>query len=221
MSTLGELRNEVLFNSFDATYGPIADRRLNQAARTIAGRLLWNKTLRPGTVDAQGIVTLADGVEFSRISGVWTATGTLSDDSWASLGLKLGDKIGAAGDASVPNSAPRGDVVYVVDASTDGTQRLRVIGVQAASQVVVEGSVMPPAMTDDSDVCALGDDADDALICFARAKLFLREDDPDMHATLMQEFERELRTYGQRLRPVMDGPAQVPGMWGDGSYGVL
>jgi hypothetical protein len=221
MSTLADLRNEVLFNSFDAAYGDIADRRLNQAARTIAGRVLWNKTLRPGTVATDGIVTLTDSAEFSRITGVWQATGTLADDSWATLRDQLGDRIVSAGDGATPNGVGASDVVYVVDAGTGGAQRLRVIGAQPGSQVLVEGALIPPAMSGDDDPNPLGDEADDALVLFARAKLFLREDDPEMHASLMQEFEREMRTYGQRLRPVMDGPVQVPGMWGDGHTGVL
>lgn len=212
MTTFGELKAQVLFNAFDAKYDAEAGRRLNQAARQIAGRALWNRTLQPGVVGSDGLVVLP--VEFVKVTAVWKMAPSWqpSADAWSTIHDALAQQIPSV-DASGMLAGWAQNALYSVDTTTGGAQRIRVVGLQPGDRVAVEGPQLPAPMEGDDTDSPLGEDADDALVLFARAKLYLREDDPEMHAALLGEFERELKTFVQRAAPEPEGPVQVRGMW--------
>jgi hypothetical protein len=109
----------------------------------------------------------------------------------------------------------------VTRSGAGGSTTLLVTPVPTPSQVLVVGYRLPAPMTAGTDVCELGPDADDALLMFARAKLYLREDDKEMHDNLMQSYMDELRRFTLTTRPVAEGPRLTPGTWGDGFFGGL
>lgn len=214
MTTFGELKAAVLFNVFDVKYDAEAGRRINAAAREVAGRVRWNETLRPGTVGADGLVTFADPVEFVKVTQVWRVapSWTPTPDAWSTIRDSLAERIPPAGQTGLLGH-DRWMVAYLLDTTTAGAQRVRIVGLQPGDTVAVQGPQIPARLDADADLSPLGDDADDLLVLYARAKLYLREDDPEMHGALLTEFERSLKTYAQRAAPQVEGPVQIGGMW--------
>jgi hypothetical protein len=214
-----ELQDEVLFNTFDdSKYRVRAGRALNAGAREVASRTLWGwatVTLSP----AAGVVSLGSPPSWSTIKGCWQVD---------PQGNRL-RRLQSAGDFSMPAAQtawgddppdrvglnPEGQFFVYLDDS--GEQWLKVA--DDVTLVRVDGYRLPAAMVDPGDVSALGTDADEALVSFARAQLYKREDDPEMYAALMADFERELKGFAKRTRPNQSGPKLTPGMWGEGSFG--
>jgi hypothetical protein len=216
MSTFAELKTDVIFNAFSGPkYLERAGGFINRAARDLARRSLWAPTRVTLPVAADGSApTGTPGL--ARITAVWSTDTT----------GRVIDRYRFAGDPGLPGAqatAPLDDRLdeptYTTELGNAGATVVRVIPVPAAALITVTGNRLPSPLDGDGDVCELGDDADDALVLFARAKLYLREDDPEMHAALMAEYENEARRFRLTARPVLDGPLVTPGTWGDGSFG--
>lgn len=215
MSTFDQLKAEVVFNTFDGPkYLERSGVYLNNAARDIARRSLWGGNEIAIATDDNGIAA-AGSPGFARVTAVWGADAN---------GRKQ-DRYEFAGDAGAPGAqydafGPAGTTPsYRTRTGDGGALTLEVIPVPAARSLVVSGSRLPALMVAGEDVCELGQDAEDALILFARAKLYLREDDKEMYDALMQSYMEELRRFTLSTRPVAEGPRVTPGTWGDGFFG--
>lgn len=212
MSTFDQLKGEVIFNTFDGPkYLERAGAFINSAARDIARRSLWGGSEVTVAVDADGVAQSA----FGRVLAVWSAD---------TLGRPQ-DRHEYVGDAGSPGTqydafgAFGTSPSYKTVVGDGGLMTLQVSPVPAALQIVVAGNRLPTTLVDGDDVCELGPDAEDALVLFARAKLYLREDDKEMHDGLWQTYLDEVRRFTLGTRPVAEGPRLTPGTWGDGSFG--
>lgn len=212
MSTFDQLKGEVVFNTFDGPkYLERAGVYVNNAARDIARRSLWGG-------DEQTILTDDNGIaaaEFGRITAVWEADPNGKKTARYEFAGDAGTP-GAQYDSFGPTCTTPS---YRTKTGDGGALTLEVLPVPAARSIVVAGSRLPALMAGGADVCELGQDAEDALILFARAKLYLREDDKEMHDALMQSYMDELRRFTLSTRPVAEGPRLTPGTWGDGFFG--
>lgn len=211
MSSFKDLTDRVLLNAYSETYRAFAGQKVNAAARELARRVLWGRTLRTGDVDPTGVVTFTPAVEFSRIVQVYSVPlvwpGTTDD--WRTLSKQAACRLRFQGDIGLRIEG--GGPSYTSDITDDGLQVLRVF--DHDGRVAVEGYRMPPAMAADGDRCALGDGADDAIVAYARAKIAAHENDHDEHNAIMVEFDRETKVFAMSARVSVDGVPQTPGMW--------
>lgn len=212
MSTFDQLKAEVLFNTFDGPkYLERAGVYINSAARDIARKSLWGTGEATTTTDDTGIAPLP----VARVTAVWGI-----DEN----GRKQ-ERYLFAGDAGSPGVGFSfdGDACdepsYVTSMGNAGESTIQVSPVPASRTLAVAGARLPTLLVGPDDVCELGLDAEDALVLFARAKLYLREDDKEMHDGLMQSYADEVRRFTLTTRPVAEGPRLTPGTWADGAFG--
>lgn len=218
MSTFDQLKAEVVFNTFDGTkYLERAGMYINNAQRDVARRSVWGATEMTATVTALNSQQGTAPSPVGRITGVWSAD---------MQGRKV-DRYSYAGDVGSPGaqadsfSDAWSEPTYTVTTGVGGAATIVVQPVPAALHLVVAGSLVPAELADGGQVSDLGLEADDALILFARAKLYLREDDKEMHDGLMQSYMDEVRRFTLGTRQVAEGPRLTPGTWGDGSFGGI
>lgn len=77
-----------------------------------------------------------------------------------------------------------------------------------------------PKLVADSDVPALPEEYHDVLVTYAQSRGYRSEEDFELAAAFMNDYELELQRLAIDLQnPVDDGPKQVPGMWLDGFRG--
>lgn len=202
----GELKTEVLFNTFDSTkYRERAGTQLNHGARDLASRVPWGYV--EVTLDVvDGAASLGAPSGFSRIVQV-SAVGA---DGVPSPLL-------SAGSSGAPGSPGAGSCSgYTTSMGAGGAIEVRPPA--GVDRITVKGFRLPATMEADSDVCELGPDADDALVAFARASLSLKEDDPEMRQVWLEELAEARRRFSRVANPVV-APRLTPGTWGDGSFG--
>ncbi len=214
MSTFKQLVDEVLYDAFDdAKWRTYAGRYVNDAQRKLARRATWGRTLRCGTVDAEGAVTLGTATTWARIAGVWRLEGTdvPADDLWRTVEERVKERLVVADDIGRPGGPSGPGSGYQVVQQPNGSVTL-IVRAPVGEVVAVRGYRAPTMLVNDSDVCELGDDASEALISFARSRLYKREDDPDMQASCLQDYEREAKQFVVAMRP-QSGARVIEGMW--------
>lgn len=214
MTTLNNLQDDVLFNTFDdAKYRGRSTRYLNRAVEKVARTMLYGWSQEFVDVDDDGVAALPS--RYSIIQSVWSASPGPTD--------AVGDLLTPGGDYSAPAGLPDWDPPYLSETVgfwfyADGPDP-QILVPSHLPRVRVDGYRLPAAMADATDDSGLPDAADDALITYARAKLYKLEDDFEAHAALMTDFARELADLASR-RPRRSGPAITPGTWADGYFGA-
>jgi hypothetical protein len=199
MSTYLELQDFALGDDFDTGRRASAKLFVNQAL----GRL--HRALRLPTIDARAIVTTAPATNVYSLPADFV---TLEDDEAVLYGTDVlepydisdFDQLPAV--SGTPTSfALSEDLILLYpnpDAAYDLTMRYRRV----------------QTLTADGDVPILGADMHPYLGWYARAKLYLLTDDPDMHNAIMATLPRELQgenlAAGQLRVPQV---RQVPGQW--------
>lgn len=223
-ATFDQLKEMVLTNAFSASkYGELAETFLNDGVTEACKRLGVHRTYWILNHDAAGAVTMPN-IPFWRVEEVWraesSATASASPVSANAFASASSDRLEAN-----PWFSP---------AETDGfntpsffsarrtaspTSRypqisLTVMPCNSAGKVAVTGLVRPPVMSLGADLSGLGADLDWALVCWAKARLFALEDDPDMFRFNIDQFEDGLKTGA--IEAVGGAPRVTPGTWEDG-----
>lgn len=210
-STFLELRTAVMHNTLSpARFDTLVGRWVNDAVADVCRRLRIADASEIAAYDANGVVTLA--TNFWRVREVWSVrTGTTGVNP-VDLPRRGNYKLSPAPFASGLMLSPTvGQPMYYKAVMGAAGVLLTVLPPGIAGQVAVVGYARPALMVGDTDVSGLSPDLDEALIAFARARAFRREDD----LNLSQMWEAE---YVQRLRSVLpahiqhsDGPNVTPG----------
>lgn len=216
--TFVELQDAVLFNTLGERYRASAKVWLNDGVRDACRRLRLQKTACVGTTDANGTLTLA--TTFWRILQVYsmplaTATGSTSVATIEQTGdQRLAPIPAASAGTDTPTTGRSWGYEAVI---SGGVVTVRVAPAPlAASRVAVIGYGFPTAMSADSDSSGLTGDLDEALVAFARARGFRREDDLQMAAMWEQEYTTRLRAVLPAVVSNQDGPMVTPGTDGVG-----
>lgn len=197
--TFDELKTFALGDDFDASRETDAGRFINQAL----GRL--HRALRLPTTDARAIVTTTAGTNVYPPPDDFVA---LADDEAILYGTDVLEPVDISELDQVPaiSGVPRlfalsENLILLYpnpDAAYELTMRYRAVQTLSA----------------DADVPVLPGDQHPYLGWYARAKLYLLTDDPDMHGAIMATLPRELQgenlAAGQLRVP---RTRQIPGTW--------
>jgi hypothetical protein len=197
--TFDELKTFALGDDFDTTRETDAGRFINQAL----GRL--HRALRLATADARAIVTTVAGTNVYALPTDYVA---LADDEAILYETDVLEPLDVSELDQIPpvSGQPRyfalsENLILLYpspDAEYELTMRYRAV----------------QTLDDDSDVPDLPEDQQMHLAWFARAKLYLLTDDPDMHGQILATLPRELQadnlSLNQQRVPRM---RQVPGTW--------
>jgi hypothetical protein len=203
--TFAELRAFALGDDFDSTRSTDAGRFINQAL----GRL--HRALKMPTLDARATVSTVAG---TNVYSLPTDFVTLHDDEAILYGTDVLEPydISEFDQLTVASGQPRAfalsenlillypnpDAVYTL------TMRYRAV----------------QTLTADADVPILPADQQMHLGWFARAKLYLLTDDPDMHAQILATLPRELQADNLSLNQLrVPRRVQVPGTWSNLTIG--
>jgi hypothetical protein len=197
--TFDELKTFALGDDFDSTRETDAGRFINQAL----GRL--HRALRMPTTDARAIVSTVAGTNVYALPADFVA---LHDDEAILYETDVLEPVDISEFDQIPVASgqpryfalsenlillyPNPDAVYEL------TMRYRSV----------------QTLTDDADEPALPADQHPYLAWFARAKLYLFTDDPDMHWQILATLPRELQADNLSLNQQrVPRRTQVPGTW--------
>jgi hypothetical protein len=197
--TYEELQDFALGDDFDETRRESAKRFINQAL----GRL--HRALRLPTADARAIVSTVAGTNVYALPADFVA---LTDDEAILFETDVLEPVDISEFDQIPAASgqpryfalsenlillyPNPDAVYEL------TMRYRSV----------------QTLTDDTDEPVLPVDQQMHLAWFARAKLYLLTDDPDMHGQILSTLPRELQADNLSLNQQrVPRRTQVPGTW--------
>jgi hypothetical protein len=197
--TFDELKAFALGDDFGAARETDAGRFINQAL----GRL--HRALRLPTADARAIVTTAAGTNVYALPVDFVS---LTDDEAILYGTDVLEPVDVSEFDQIPvaSGQPRyfalsENLILLYpnpDAAYELTMRYR------ATQT----------LTADGDEPMLPEDQQMHLAWFARAKLYLLTDDPDMHGQILSTLPRELQADNLSLNQQrVPRRTQVPGTW--------
>jgi hypothetical protein len=197
--TFDELKTFALGDDFGAARETDAGRFINQAL----GRL--HRALRLPTADARAIVTTAAGTNVYALPVDFVS---LTDDEAILYGTDVLEPVDVSEFDQIPvaSGQPRyfalsENLILLYpnpDAAYELTMRYR------ATQT----------LTADGDEPMLPEDQQMHLAWFARAKLYLLTDDPDMHGQILSTLPRELQADNLSLdQQRVPRRRQVPGTW--------
>jgi hypothetical protein len=197
--TFDELKTFALGDDFGAARETDAGRFINQAL----GRL--HRALRLPTADARAIVTTAAGTNVYALPVDFVS---LTDDEAILYGTDVLEPVDVSEFDQIPvaSGQPRyfalsENLILLYpnpDAAYELTMRYR------ATQT----------LTADGDEPMLPEDQQMHLAWFARAKLYLLTDDPDMHGQILSTLPRELQADNLSLNQQrVPRRTQVPGTW--------
>jgi hypothetical protein len=180
------LADLVLGNSFSSSrYGEQTKLYLNDAVTDICRRLQIIRDDETCAYDANGLVTQPDP-PFFLVEDVWLTDGS-------------------------------GAVTFTARRSDSGTRlpglTIEVGPVTGAGTVVIQGLRRPAIMDGDSDTTGLGADLDNAVVAFAKARLFELEDDFEAARAWDDRYERYLHVASQVTHNA--APVVTPGTWYD------
>lgn len=217
--TFLELQDLVLGNTFSAVkYREQSKKLLNDAVTEACRKLRVHRAQAVCAFSAAGVVTQPT-TPFFRIDEVWLAatgaTGT-GEQAMATYAASKLEPLPAASPAEMG-----GGEFYVARRKLDPTTRypqleIVVVDPGAAGSVVISGLQRPAVMDEDTDLTGLGADLDWAVVAYAKAKLFLLEDDPEMAGVWANEFQGALNTAAQTSH--QDGPDITPGTYEDDAH---
>jgi hypothetical protein len=197
--TFDELKTFALGDDFDSTRETAAGQFVNQAL----GRL--HRALRLPTADARAIVTTVAGTNVYALPADFV---TLADDEAILYDTDVLEPVDISEFDQIPaiDGQPRyfalsENLILLYpnpDAAYELTMRYR------ATQT----------LTADGDEPMLPEDQQMHLAWFARAKLYLLTDDPDMHGQILSTLPRELQADNLSLNQQrVPRRTQVPGTW--------
>lgn len=185
--TFSELVNLVLSNSFSSTrYETFTKRYLNDAVTDVCRRMQIIRDMETVEYDSDGIVT-QPARPFFLVEDVWLADGS--------------------GAVSFTARRPVGP-------DTDYPQvEIELDPVSSAGTVIIIGLRRPLLMVADDDTSGLGADLDNALVAFAKARLFEHEDDFEMSQRWDAKYQEHLVVNSQPTHYA--APVITPGTWYD------
>lgn len=199
MSTFLELQDEALHDDFSATkYRALVKRWINQALHRIARRMKMRDLEA-----AQSIATVA-GTSFYALNSDAVRVRSLhfvgDPESLTQVDLRdVDDSPAATGRPTDYAFNGSGITLYP---SPDGAYTLELRYWRNAL-----------SLSNDGDVVDIPADYEDLLVTFARAKLFRAEDDGDMYAFYMSQFESELQQMRADVQNRGGQVKRTPNMW--------
>lgn len=215
-----------LGNTFSSVkYEEQAKKFLNDAVFDLCRRLGMVRRTIACAYSSAGVVTQPSSAvyvhgPFFQVNEVWladsSATGT-GDQLIANYGVTKLEPLPfeTAGDVGYGPSYYTVRNAYGYSAYAPAAD-ITVVNPTAAGTVIVSGLVRPAVMSSTSAVTGLGPDFDWPVVAYAKSKLFMLEDDPEMAAQWQSEY---MNAVQQAARPRhQDGPDITPGTWdGDSS----
>jgi hypothetical protein len=202
MSTLIDLRNEVLAHGFDVgsvfTLDDIT-KYLNFAMRRVARKVDYFTE-----ETAQSFTTVAGTSSYSWPADLGRLRYLLLPDDQTVLGvLRMRDLDGSATATGKPSCYALSGSGVVLYPTPD-----------AAYELTWRYYALPSLMTADADVPSIPQDYHEALVFYALQRCYEREDDAEMAAYWSQRWELALRDMRSDVKfPSADGPHQIDSMW--------
>lgn len=217
--TFVDLQDMVLGNTFSSSYRDWAKKLLNDAVTEACKRLGWHRATAVCAYSSAGVVTQPT-TPFFRVDEVWLADASATGTGEQVMANHAVTKLEPLPWATAAD-AGYGEAFYTarrkVNPDTSYPQlEITVVNPQASGLVVISGLQRPAYMVDDASTSGVGADMDYALIAYARSKLFMLEDDPEMSRVWLGEFQEALVSASAPAHK--DGPDITPGTWDDGSF---
>jgi hypothetical protein len=194
-----ELQDEALHDDFGATkYRAFVKRRLNEAVGRVRRRLKL-----PEAEAGQSLATVA-GTGFYALNGDVVRVRSLhfSGEPGALEQVDLRDIDDAPAASGRPSNYAFNGAGVTLYPTPDGAYSLELRYWSNAA-----------AMSEDTDVPAIPEDYHPLLVTYTRAFLFRAEDDGEMYAFYMSQFEEELRLMRADVQDRGGGVKRTPNMW--------